>query len=197
MNTIYDTYLLFDDVQKNEEILNKNDSQLNRRNYLRSLISFYEYGLSFVREKTLGLLIEDANIKGKWNFLELVPLFDFTPNIGADGKLNDKLPNKFPFINLIKYTIKTLSQVIGLSTDIFSDGNWDDFIKSLRIRNRITHPKLNTDIIISDEELINIKKGWDWWNSSMKIVLDAYYEFLKTPKYFDLPENETEIDLLD
>ena len=57
------TQWLYDDVQQNRNALASNDSQLARRNYLRSLFAFYEITLSNLREVTAKLLTDEFDFK--------------------------------------------------------------------------------------------------------------------------------------
>ncbi|NIT61104.1 MAG: hypothetical protein GWN00_34350, partial [Aliifodinibius sp.] len=46
------------------------------------------------------------------------------------------------------------------------------FRNSTKIRHRITHPKIHSELDITDEEVKIIDQGLEWWS-------DIYHELLK------------------
>lgn len=158
-NTIW----LYNDLQQNKKLLLGNDSQLARRNYLRSLFAFYETSLSGLREVTTKLLIDDFDLSGEWKLHEIFPLLDESARLGKNGNL-DLEPNRIPFLSLVAYTLKTFAKQVGFEKEILSDNRWEAFCRSTQIRHRITHPKFHTEIDIIDDELIIIDSGLEWWN---------------------------------
>ncbi len=153
---------LTDDVEQNRKIIKTNDTQTARRNYLRSLSANYEFTLSLLCERTAQLLVENYELNGYLNFHEIYPLMIDSVRLTDNGKLKlDK--NRLPFLPLVAYTLKTYAKLIDSNTDILADHRWESFSMSIRIRNRITHPKLDSDIEINDDELKIIDDGWIWW----------------------------------
>ena len=165
--------LLFDDVHQNRKILETNDSQLARRNYLRSLSAFYELVLSNLRETTAKLLVDKFEISGIWNVHEIYPLMDEVARLSENGQLKLDV-NRPPFLSLVAYTLKTYAKQIGFDKEILSDNRWKAFCECVKIRHRITHPKLRSEIEITDTELKTIDDGWAWWNSILKQLREAH-----------------------
>ena len=156
------TQCLFDDVQENRKLLYSNESQLARRNYLHSLYSFYEASLSYLREETARLMVDDFDLSGEWRLHEVSPLLDESARIGKNGKLELE-PNRIPFLSLVAYTLKTFAKQVGFEKEVLSDSRWQAFCQSTQIRNRITHPKFHTEVEITDDELKTIDIGLEWW----------------------------------
>jgi len=157
------TQWLYDDVQQNRNSLACNDSQLARRNYLRSLFAFYEITLSNLREVTAKLLTDEFDLSGEWKLHEIFPLLDEAARISKNGKL-DLEPNRTPFLALVAYTLKTYAKQVRFENEVLSDTRWEAFCQSTQIRHRITHPKFHTEIEITDDELKTIDIGLEWWN---------------------------------
>lgn len=172
------------DVESNKELLSKEDSQLARRNYLRSLIALYEFGLSNLRERTAKLLVDKFDVEGQWQLHQLSPLLDEISNLSENGKLKLN-PNRLPFLPLLAYTLKTYATQIGYEKQVLSDNRWQAFCRSVKIRHRITHPKLNTDIDITDEELELINEGWTWWNDILEKLCNAHLQKKKRAKFYE------------
>ncbi|RPH73926.1 hypothetical protein EHM76_04600 [bacterium] len=154
---------LYDDVQQNRKIVANKDSQLARRNYLRSLYAFYEIALSEIREVAARLLAYDFDKNGEWELHKIFPLLDESARLNRNGKL-DLEPNRMPFLPLVAYVLKTYAEEVGLEKDVLSDSRWKAFCDSTQIRHRITHPKFHTEIEITDDELQTIDSGLEWWN---------------------------------
>ena len=165
---------LYNDVQQNRKALSSNDSQLARRNYLRSLFAFYEVSLSNLREVAAQLLVDDFEFSGEWKIHELIPLLDESARLSKNGKL-DLEPNRIPFLSLVAYTLKTFAKQVGLEKEVLSDNKWEAFCQSTQIRHRITHPKFHTEIEITDDELKTIESGLEWWKEICTELQDKRY----------------------
>lgn len=166
---------LYKDVVENRLELEKNDSQLARRNFLRSLIVFYEVNLSKLRDNVILLATDEFQISGKWNLHEIYPLMDECARISGNGNLSLD-PNRTSLKSMLTYAIKKYAELIELDRELLSDHRWDSFCKSINLRHRITHPKFLDDIEIKDEELRIIYEGLEWWNKTMKTLYDAHYQ---------------------
>ncbi|MFZ3078866.1 MAG: hypothetical protein WA109_04195 [Bellilinea sp.] len=166
---------LYDDVQQNKRAITSINSQLARRNYLRSLSAYYELVLSNLRETTIKLLVDEFNLSGKWKFHELYPLMDETARLTENGQVKLDL-NRLPFLPLVAYTLKTYAKQVGFEREVLSDNRWEAFCETIKIRHRITHPKFHSEIEITDLELDIIDAGWKWWNDILKQLGDALYK---------------------
>jgi len=171
---------LNNDVAENRLAIENNDSQLTRRNFLRSLIAFYEVNLSKLRETAILLAIDEFQISGKWDLHEIYPLMDESARISGNGNLSLD-PNRTSLISMLAYTIKKYAQLIDLDEELLSDHRWESFCKSITIRHRITHPKFHEDIEITDDELKAIYEGLEWWNKTMKTLYEAHYQKMIKP----------------
>jgi hypothetical protein len=70
---------LVEDARANESTLSSSDSQVNRRNFVRSLFAVYEATLADLRETVGQLLVIDYERSGQWRLHEFVPLLDELP----------------------------------------------------------------------------------------------------------------------
>jgi hypothetical protein len=165
---------LYDDVQQNRKIIDENDSQLARRNYLRSLFALYELLLVNLRETTAKLLVDEFSLRGEWNFHELYPLMDETARLSENGQLKLEY-SRLPFLSLLIYTLRIYAKHVGYSNDFLTDYRWNSFRDSVKIRHRITHPKFLDDIDIGNDELTTIATGLAWWNDTLRKLRKAHY----------------------
>jgi len=164
---------LHGDVQHNREFLEKEDSQLARRNYLRSLVALYELTLSNLRERTAKLIVDSFELDGQWDLHEITPLLDDVATLSDNGKLRLN-PNRLPFLSLVAYTLKTYAKLIGYPENVLSDNRWQAFRQTITIRHRITHPKHHSDIDITDDELQLIDEGRNWWNDTLNKLWETH-----------------------
>jgi hypothetical protein len=93
---------------------------------------------------------------------------DETASVGENGKLT-KRPNQAAFRSLLKYVLKLACIEYKIEEDIFTNG-WDDFVASIQLRHKITHPKYEKDFSINDKELEVIEKGRLWWNNVLETI---------------------------
>lgn len=168
--------ILKDDVVQNLDVLNKNDTQLSRRNYLRSLCAYYEYVLSILQEVVTSILTDEYDLHSKnkegIEFFRIIPLLDFTVRLDESGNYRLE-PNKTPLCSMVAYTLKTYAELVEINNPL-SDKRWNDFRLTIKIRNRITHPKNANEICISDSELQLISAGWNWWTEAIQVLHDKY-----------------------
>ena len=166
---------LYNDLAENRAEIENNDSQLARRNFLRSLIAYYEINLSKIRETVIKLLTEKYLISGQLDLHEIYPLMDESARITGNGYISLD-PNKTSLKSMLAYTIKKYAELVELDEELLSDHRWESYRKSINIRHRITHPKFHEDIEITDEELIFIYEGLEWWNKTLKTLYEAHYQ---------------------
>jgi len=164
---------LFDDVQQNRKVLETNDSQLARRNYLRSLSAYYELILSNLRETTAKLLVDEFEFSGVLKIHKVYPLMDEVARLSENGQLKLDV-NRLPFLALVTYTLKTYAKLIRFDKEVLSDNRWEAFRESVKIRHRNTHPKFDNEIEITDDELKTIDEGYAWWNNILKQLHEAH-----------------------
>ena len=50
----------------------------------------------------------------------------------------------------------------GFTTNLKED-DWEKFRLSIEIRNRITHPKHSSDLLISEDEIETVMQAHDWF----------------------------------
>lgn len=154
------------DVQKNYGLLESNPSQVNMRNFVRSLFSLYDAILIRLKDQVFDLLEQEALSNGI-NINKFIPLLDEVAFLTKNGGVKLQ-PNRFSFLALVGYCFKEYARLGKFDGDILSDHRWNDFKESVYIRNRITHPSIDEGIKISDKDLEILKSGRNWWNETVK-----------------------------
>jgi hypothetical protein len=153
--------VLLQDAEEAETNLDANpESQFARRTYIRSIFSALEGTVWLL--KTACLAAVDATGKQLFTPAELALLREESYELRSNGEI--KVSAKFLKLpDNIRFIYKFINKRFNSNIDTGSGGKkWEQFLISLEIRNRITHPKNTTAFIISDEET-EICKGTSQW----------------------------------
>jgi hypothetical protein len=71
-----------------------------------------------------------------------------------------------PCAKNVKFTLEIASRIFNSNPIVF-DKNWDAFLKTIRIRNRLTHPKSVSDLSISQEEYAIASDAFSWFQKRL------------------------------
>ena len=164
------------DVEACEESLNDaKGKQHLRRSYVRALFTMIEGTVHSIKE----LEFAELNSREKPHIPTLVALKENVFKIDRRGKIQEGV--KFvPMANNLRFAgnifNKTFEKQLNLGVGATE---WENFKTSIKIRNRITHPKEVNDITISDDELLIIKKVNEWFNGIIKDMIEHIREYYK------------------
>ena len=68
-----------------------------------------------------------------------------------------------------RFAFKIFARVFGSDFELDVKGDkWEEFKKAVKIRNRITHPKNPSDMVISKEDFYKIERAHDWFVASLR-----------------------------
>ncbi|MGH1519868.1 hypothetical protein [Chryseobacterium sp. JK1] len=171
--------LLLEDGAESEKILSENrDSQFFRRIYIRSVFTTIEGSIWVLKQVCLKAKSIDGT-KRKINISEYMILAEESYDLKGNGdiKITSKTIN---LLDNIKFTFRTINRLfkgeinIGVGTK-----SWESLIIAKNIRNRITHPKSETDMIISDNEITVCEEVSSWF---INLVFECFKLFLNSGK---------------
>ena len=141
------------------------DSEATRRVSIRSLFASIEILLSETSQEvaqTLPPPSEGTSHDEKHRyFLELCALTNISFEISANGILFVQ-PPRIPLERRVLFVIKMLAKRSGVDIVPKQEEGWTDMRDALRIRNRITHPKCEADLSVSEEEYNTAKNALMW-----------------------------------
>jgi hypothetical protein len=164
--------ILYDDTKAAmEECSKEPNNQFKRRNLVRTLFAHIECELSLMRQTAL-----------LWHRLEAIELTkDELQKLGdeitiaGDDSLISEKPKRLRLTDNIKFTFALFGKTPGKST-VYIDTNstgWDSFTKSIKIRDRLMHPKVEEDLILRDEDVVQVMLSWDWFKYTSALVLQG------------------------
>ena len=146
---------LIDDVYKTFELLESDrDSQYLKRVAVRAIFSFLEcvpYQLKYKIRKDYALEKLNYNLTKK----DLESLFEDKEN--SNSKYRVTFTENFK--DIFKLALKSWELE---SFDLKFDTDFQKLTKSIKVRDRITHPKRHDDILISDDEFILIIESFEY-----------------------------------
>ena len=152
--------MLRDDSQ--EAVLNasRSDTQYNRRIVVRNFFAYVEVSV-FSTKKLISPLL--YNSKSKNIIAEYSLLHE--EQYDLDNKGNTFAKKKYLSIeNNVLFTFRMYAGLVGgeFNNDLGSK-EWQIFKKSIKIRNRITHPKSKKDFEISDTDTKIVGEAAIWF----------------------------------
>ena len=161
--------ILGQDCKDHFAAIQNSHSQLNKRAYVRSVFALIEGVLYNLKSATsnLGIILKNLTLN------ELVVLDGTQLDINDDGNVTTK-PYYPKFINNFKFSFKIYAKSIGSKYIINLSGQgWQSLCKSVKVRDRLMHPKESSDLAVSDEEILDAKKAIDWF--LLNYSLSGYY----------------------
>lgn len=158
--------LFASDAQNAEDILDSDDTQYKRRTFVRALFAMIEGTVYFLKQTTLSTGLSN----GKLSVSDMLLLQDATPELRQNGETCIK--TKFiPIDDNLKFVIRMLKQVYEINISLGQGSSaWQDFQAAISIRNKITHPKSESDFLISDKDVETMRRVRSWF---CEIIADA------------------------
>lgn len=130
--------------------------------------------------KQAALAITSNPLNGNvFSLSERMLLAEETYDLHDDGKVSCKRA-KIPISKNIKFAFKAFSKanLINYELPVKDDTGWESFQKSLKVRDRLMHPKTIDDLAVSDDELKTALMTFDWFDKAQKDVLQESINFM-------------------
>ena len=98
-------------------------------------------------------------------------LEEFTYDISG-GKARKK--TYYPiFEDNIKFLVRVFHKAIQLESEIdFNSFGWKQLVEAQRVRNRVTHPKTDECLKVSDEDINTVRVGLTWYEQTIERMLE-------------------------
>ena len=164
-------YTLHDDVTA---CMAQKDSPANRRSLIRAVFAFVE-GFTY-RFKLLALEFA-SHQKNSLSVAELSALSGQTFTVDDNGSIHARRLQISPSANLQLATrLAARCFCVNIPEPAESKVGWNRFNKAVKLRNRITHPKTASDLVVSDAELKLTTHAFMWSISIIALLLAAFAE---------------------
>ncbi len=112
------------------------------------------------------MLAATSGDKTSYNTTRIELLGDYTYRIEKNGRIEGQ-EQRFPFLNYTAFVLRSLCEESYVEPNFFSDNGWSEFQKAVQIRHRLTHPKIDTDLDISDQEVKTMRAALAWFHNSI------------------------------
>lgn len=162
------------DVAEIERHLRANDSQTWRRLYVRSTFAAFEAILAYMKT--------DIQISRRHDYLplsqtQLKKLNEFYTFTDETGKRRRQI-HRPPFLENMRFTFRLFASSSYVFDQIhFTSLGYKALERSVIIRNRITHPKKQRHMFVSDRELKDARAALEWF---METVINLHQEGLRS-----------------
>lgn len=99
-------------------------------------------------------------------------------------------------MSLLRLTFATYSKVVpGLEHPLCAGPGFEALANSVKVRDRLTHPKVSEDLTVTDSEILTTIQGFCWFDVAMEKVLRGQLGLFKA-KVASYKEQIAEMNLL-
>lgn len=187
--------VLYDDVMKHFDILDKEDIPCWRRGSVRASFALIE-GLIFTMKfeslwRHKYLQTPDAHAHNKLSFpkdstlkdifgelsnrmltmvagagfsqQEILLLVEFTSDLNEHGEIVTRRGAKITLTKNIQFAFRSLSKAYGITFKLDKGGQgWQQFLRAVKVRDRLTHPKVLEQLTVSDDDMNDVHNAALW-----------------------------------
>lgn len=170
---------LLEDALAAEEFLDANDNQFARRSYIRSMFVTFE-GIVWLLKQVCLKARSKSGVR-KFDPAEYALLQDQTYELKKNG--DTVVQTKFlRFPENFRFTVRIINRLFNAQVDLgIGTTSWDNFLRAVAIRHRITHPKSVDELYISDEEIQLSKNVSSWFNDTIHASVQAIAQISDKP----------------
>lgn len=141
-------------------------SPIDRRLLVRSIFAFIE-GIVY-RIKQIALASPDSS---HLTPAERAIAAEEDYELDSRGEVFIR-PSRIKFLANIRFALMLYPKAEGVSFKVdFSGSGWEALQKAAKVRDRITHPKVLSDLMISDDEIHDAVYGFEWINRQITKLL--------------------------
>lgn len=175
---------LLEDVKQALDLVEHDPSQFNRRNFVRTVFAAIEGTNYDLRRRALNYTHRQYSQE------EIALLREESYTLNSKGEPSAK-KLFLPLQDTLRFTFRVYFRKSPSFEKLdFSGPGWTSFLESIKIRHRLTHPKSDASLDVSDSELAAVKSAYVWFIKTIMLQLldisDAYDDLLKKhPEFAD------------
>lgn len=177
--------VLGDDVDESEKIMLAENSGIAKRHYVRAVFAWIEAISHLFRHAALSKFEEEEL---SWDNIPTIHVLKEQAYTVSEKGETRVTQLKAPTASMLLYSLKAFAESQGLPLGFDKGGkNWQSYRAALRIRNRVTHPKIPSDIELSDENIMNVREA--------KGMILAYLSIVTKPRLMALIKAHSDISV--
>lgn len=150
------------DVEKAVAMLKLDDSQFHRRMYVRALFAYLEGITYWMRQNAIEIDKIVLRKFGTINWERHMLLYEEVPVVADNGKIK-KQRQKTSFQNRFAFSVQAYAEIVQFKENLFGDKGWQQLLSALKVRDRLMHPKLGCDVVVSNDEAKACRDGYTWF----------------------------------
>jgi hypothetical protein len=149
--------ILITDVTASMERQSQDDSQQNRRDLIRAVFAAVEGIAWLYRAHVVSVARETGEVTSE----EELALSEVSYQVTEQGKVTSRT-RFISMPSLIRLTTRIATRLAPNLEVKFDGTGWEQFRQALAVRNRITHPKREADMLLSVEDISTCLAGFNW-----------------------------------
>lgn len=117
---------------------------------------------------------------------ELLVCKEITFGLKGNGEVHGS-SMRLTFEPNLKFAFVALAKAFRQPFELDTNGQgWNRLVQSIKVRNRLTHPKRSSDLEITDDELAHAIEAYQWFDRQVRVLLDMFGNNLaKSKDYLD------------
>lgn len=144
-----------------KDIANGRDTQLARRALVRSIFAMLEGVIFGLKQRAIET---DAGEKRSLSASEVSLGREELADLDDQGRVKTRKANT-RFEPNLRFAFSVFAKAHGTSFTLDASGvGWQALSRSVKVRDRITHPKRPSDVAISDMELADMESAYIWFH---------------------------------
>lgn len=155
---------VIDAIERHERV----SGQANKRDLIRTAFAAID-GIAWVFREHV---VDAARTTSDLEVAEEAALSEASYQVSEHGKIS-RQTKYLSLVASIRLTARIAEKLAPEMTIDFSSRNWGRFQLAMKIRNRITHPKNKTDLVLSDDDVEETLGALFWVASEAERVMAA------------------------
>lgn len=141
--------------------------QAIRRLYVRTVVSAVESAMATFRQEAL-------TVPSKFTQGELLLLKGVSYELADNGRVVEKQVNT-SFLSAFRFSFRMLAKARGLKAEPdYSQSGWQALQHTVKLRNRLTHPKSVVEMHVSDKDMVQVDAAEIWFRLANHALLEEY-----------------------
>ena len=162
---LYDA--LWGDIAFSEAMLQEKDVQPIRRQLVRAAFALIEASTFYLKQLALSASKDSSE---ELHRAVRAMLADESYEVQSDGRVRVRNA-RIPTLANIRLSLNAVAVYVAPGYEPrWGESGWEAMRNSLKVRDRLMHPKSVTDLVVIDEELAKTRRALEWYRTSVAQV---------------------------